>query len=302
VAASLVGAVDPSSPVIGDRDCAIFKAGAAVWAGVTSPASNSASAPIEVQGATLGVLTAYTDLEGPGTRDLIVHVARDLSFAVDRALERAAGRAKLERHARAVTDAQEVERRRVARDLHDGPAQSLVVLERGLRHLAASEQDPSAVHEAEDLAALANETRQAVRETMSALRPSLLDDLGLVPALQSLAERATTPGLEIAVRSSGDPRRLGDLVEVTAYRIAQEALANAVAHSGCRSVEISASFDPDGLTLTIVDDGHGFDEAMQARATALGILGMRERAALVGGTLEITTGSGGTTVAFAAAD
>jgi len=232
---------------------------------------------------------------------VLVHVARELALALEKVIERESNRVGLQNYARAVTVAQETERRRIARDLHDGPAQSLVVLARGLAHLGEAKTGDPGGDEARNLRGLAQDTLQAVRETIGALRPSLLDDLGLLPALQSLVGANSIDGLPIRLRSAGLVRRLSDHTEVAAYRIAQEALANAVAHSGCSRVDIDLEFGESEIGLTIADDGSGFDHRDIDTLGSFGIMGMRERADLVGGSLDITSELGvGTTVSFIA--
>lgn len=267
-------------------------------AGQLPTQTQTASAAVEIRGVPVGDLVVHRGRGAIGEEDigLVTHVAGELALALEHALIREGTRLGLQNYARAVTVAQEAERRRIARDLHDGPAQSLVVLSRGLRRMSAGSADGT--EPADALAALAQETLRSIRETIGALRPSLLDDLGLVAALGSLGEQHRTESTAVELRVVGEPRRLEDHVEVAAYRIAQEALANSVTHAGCARIEVSLEFAPGVVTLAISDDGCGFDDSLVPRGS-LGILGMRERADLVGGALAVESSAGkGATVRF----
>jgi len=273
-----------------------------ITAGEVPEASETAAATVEIRGTPIGELVAYRP-EGhrdDRDRELVEHVAGELALAVEHALIREGTRLGLKSYARAVTVAQEAERRRIARDLHDGPAQSLVVLSRGLRRIAerAVEGTDDEAAATKELTALAQTTLQSIRETIGALRPSLLDDLGLVAALGSLVEKESPNRVTVEFRVMGEPRRLDDHVEVAAYRIAQEALANAANHAECSRVEARLEFTPEDVALTISDDGSGFDESA-VRPGSFGLVGMRERAELVGGNLRIRSVAGvGTMIRF----
>ena len=118
------------------------------------------------------------------------------------------------------------------------------------------------------------------------LRPSALDTYGLVPALEWLIERyGRRTGIAIEMRHEGLDRRFSPALEITAYRIAQEALTNVARHSTMRSAFVRLHADKDTLTIVIRDEGSGFDTAIASAGS--GLAGMRERAALVGGTLSI---------------
>jgi signal transduction histidine kinase len=209
----------------------------------------------------------------------------------------------LQRYARAVTVAQENERKRIARDLHDGPAQSLVVLSRGLGRLAQAGGDaPAGGEAARQLQDVARHTLRSIRRTTWALRPALLDDLGLLPAIESLAEHHYEPGTAaVAVGVVGESRRLDRDVELAAFRIVQEALANVSRHASAENAAVTIAFLDDRVALTVADDGIGFDVAAQERHDHFGLTGMRERTELVGGTLSVESDAGvGTVVHFEA--
>ncbi len=191
--------------------------------------------------------------------------------------------------------AQEEERARVARDLHDEVNQSLTGLL--LRLEAARETAPPELEaELAEIRALAN---QAMRELLSLarqLRPTALDDLGLVAAVAGQVEQLARGEVEAAVEAEGDFSDLDDDAQLVVYRVAQEALSNAARHSGAENVAVQLRRPSrDGVELEVSDDGRGF--AFDESESGLGIPGMRERALLVGGELTIESRPGrGTTV------
>ncbi|MET0557394.1 MAG: sensor histidine kinase [Solirubrobacterales bacterium] len=195
----------------------------------------------------------------------------------------------------AALQAQEQERARVARDLHDEVNQSLTGLL--LRLEAAREAAPPQLEaELEETKALAN---QAMRELLSLarqLRPTALDDLGLVAATAGQVEQLERGEIDASFETEGDFSDLGDDAQLVVYRVVQEALANAARHSGAGSVRALLRRRGDGgVELTVADDGRGF--AFDEAEGGLGIAGMRERALLVGGDLTIESRPGrGTTV------
>lgn len=190
--------------------------------------------------------------------------------------------------------AQEQERTRVARDLHDEVNQSLTGLL--LRLEALREQAPPELRgELEETKAVAN---QAMRELLSLarqLRPTALDDLGLAAALEGQVEQMKEAQLEATLDIDGDLPGLPDDVQLVVYRVAQEALANAARHSGAGKIEVRLCRAGETVELNVADDGDGF--AFDRAEHGLGIAGMRERALLVGGELTIESRPGqGTTV------
>ncbi|MFL5833938.1 MAG: sensor histidine kinase [Solirubrobacterales bacterium] len=195
----------------------------------------------------------------------------------------------------AALHAQEEERARVARDLHDEVNQSLTGLL--LRLEAAREAAPPELEsELADTKALAN---QAMRELLSLarqLRPTALDDLGLAAAIGGQVEQLGRGEIEARLDVGGDFSDLGDDAQLVVYRVAQEALSNAARHSGAGRVEVRLRRAEDGgVSLEVTDDGRGF--AFDEQQRGLGIGGMRERALLVGGELTIESRpDAGTTV------
>jgi two-component system sensor histidine kinase UhpB len=185
-----------------------------------------------------------------------------------------------------VLRAQEGERLRIAQELHDQVGQELTVVLLGLERISA--QAPPAL--GDEVITLQNAVRNSlddVRRIAIELRPEALDDLGLASALAVLAERfAEQLGLEISDRIAPDLPPLPEETELVVYRVAQEALTNVARHSASSRVDLTLEPGDDGLTLTIRDYGLGFPPDVTA---GTGMRGMRERAALIGATLEIST-------------
>jgi len=197
----------------------------------------------------------------------------------------------------AALQAQEQERTRVARDLHDEVNQSLTGLLlrlEAVREAAPPELEPELAR----TKALAN---QAMRELLSLarqLRPTALDDLGLVAAIGGQVDQIAQGGIEATHSEEGDFADLGDDVQLVIYRVAQEALSNAARHSGAKRVAVNLSRSERDVALAVADDGRGF--AFDQSEAGLGIAGMRERALLIGGELTIESRpEHGTTVRLA---
>ena len=209
-------------------------------------------------------------------------------------------RQRLQLLSRRLVETQEAERRRVARELHDEAGQLLASLTVGLRLLEHEARNPEAVlARARDLRRLADETQVGLHRLASDLRPAALDHLGLVPALGQLAAKLSGAGGPVVhLTTVGfDGKRLSPDLDIALYRIAQEALTNAVRHAGSRSISLVVERRDTGITLIVEDDGQGFD-VEAARAPGLGLPGMRERAEMLGGTLRMESrpGSGTTLV------
>jgi PAS domain S-box-containing protein len=202
-----------------------------------------------------------------------------------------------------LVEAQEAERGRIVADLHDLVGQNLsalgvlleVVRGEAPRGLTAQLSDTLA-----DMGRLIDETVRVTRDLMTDLRPPVLDDYGLVPALEWYAQEfAARSGLRIRVEGAPlEPRLTGD-AELALFRIAQEALANAAKHSGAAKVRIAVARSDGGVRLVVEDDGRGFADPQGARAERRGGFGlpaMRERAAALGGSLRVEFPGAGTRV------
>jgi PAS domain S-box-containing protein len=190
----------------------------------------------------------------------------------------------------------EEERKRLSFDLHDGVCQELVgvviMIEASLGRLAT----PQAMHDLTRATSYVREVVEHLRVLARELRPMLLHDLGLEGSLRSLATGLSSDTTTVEAVFATDVPRLEEADEVTVYRIAQEAVANAMRHAEARRVTVRVSSGAD-LTLEIRDDGQGFDVARDATRHALGLASMEERALALGGRLVVTSGRGeGTTV------
>ena len=252
--------------------------------------------PLVARGQAIGVIAVHDKL-GPDARfsdeDLRLAEIFAARAAVAVALSERVARDTLRR----VVEAQELERRRLARELHDETGQALTSILLGVKAIRASGTPAEAELAEADVRAQVVQALQDVRALAVELRPSALDDFGLVPALERLAETfQARSGLETLVQANLNGR-LPPEVETVLYRVVQEALTNIVKHAGAEHVSIVIRSREKSVAATIDDDGRGFT-AEDVRAEALGILGMRERLALVGGTLEVESSrDSGTTIA-----
>jgi signal transduction histidine kinase len=204
----------------------------------------------------------------------------------------------------AVTMAQEEERKRLARELHDETVQALIALGQRIEMAQkALDKDPEKARQRlAELSALARETQEEVRRFSRALRPLYLEDLGFVPALEMLAQEVERQhGLAVSVQTEGVLRRLAPDLELAAYRIAQEGLSNVVRHAQAKTACLNVTFAEAELILRIKDDGRGFEPPLNpaelAHSGHFGLMGIRERALLFGGRLEVRSRPGtGTTL------
>lgn len=204
---------------------------------------------------------------------------------------------------RRLVSAQEDEQRRISRELHDQMGQSLAALLLGLKSLKDSVKEESTTESIQRLQDITNRIADEMHSLIRELRPTALDDLGLQTALANyLEEWSQRSSVEIDFHCNGLlDQRLGTQLESTIYRIAQEAVNNAIKHAKAKNISIILEKRGNRVLLIVEDDGGGFDaEAllkMPAKNRRLGLLGMRERVALVGGSLSIESTPGiGTTV------
>jgi len=204
-----------------------------------------------------------------------------------------------------VIKAQEEERRRVARDIHDGPAQMMAnaILQLEIVERLISEDPPRALEEIRDLRKAITECLREIRRIIFDLRPMMLDDLGLAPALRRyVSDFSQRHGLPVEMNVLGKETRLDPVVELVLFRIVQEALNNARKHALASKVVVTLGYGVSAVGASIEDNGKGFDLAAVSRGVGrsekLGIAGMKERAKLLGGSLDIDTALGrGTRVA-----
>jgi two-component system sensor histidine kinase UhpB len=282
------------SETVASQELVIVAVGLVAMLAVNRLALGRAFAPLE------RVVTAMrrADVLAPGRRLAVpdrASEASDVALAFNDML------ARLEDERRASTrralGAQEAERRRIARELHDEIGQELTAL---LLQLTSARRvaDPELQPVLTEVHGLAREALDDVRRVARELRPEALDDLGLVSALAALGERLhQQTGLRVRQHVPPSLPPLTEEQELVLYRVAQEALTNVIRHAGCADAELSLHSEDEQLVLEVRDRGAGFDpEAVQAT----GMLGMRERALLVGARLDIHSQPGqGTLVRLA---
>jgi two-component system sensor histidine kinase UhpB len=197
------------------------------------------------------------------------------------------------RSGRLVLRAQEEERRRLARDLHDEVNQALTAILLRLEALSQA-APPELSQELTELKRLVNQAMNELLQLARQLRPTALDDHGLLPAMASQVRRfEAQTGIKAELSaSSADDAQLQQDEEIAVYRIAQEALANVARHAGASQVSVALRTDDSGVLLTVRDDGRGFEPSEPDRDGGLGLGGMAERARLVGGELTIESRPG----------
>lgn len=203
---------------------------------------------------------------------------------------------ELERLSQRLLDVQEEERRRLARELHDEVGQSLgaLLMDLGQARGAMPPTNTEVGDRLRSAHSLAESALRSVRNLSLLLRPSMLDDLGLVPALHWQArETSRRTGIDVHVTAAEEDLQLSDDHRTTIYRVVQEALQNAARHSGAREVEIVVQRHSGLLRIIVRDNGIGFDPAT---TRGLGLLGMQERISLLGGVFQIESASGQGTV------
>lgn len=200
---------------------------------------------------------------------------------------------------RRVVGAQEAERQRIARDLHDETGQSLTAIGLGLRGLenTLTKNPDRAAKTLRRLEAMTADSLSELQRIISDLRPSHLDDLGLPAAIRWYAGKVSErSGLKIRVDIFGEEKPISEPVKIATFRIVQEALNNTVKHAGATSVFIQLAYEPDSVHISARDDGSGFDLELtamrQTSRPSLGLAGMRERASLLGGTASLQSGPG----------
>jgi signal transduction histidine kinase len=250
--------------------------------------------PLIVRGEPIGVLMAldrrrhdprFTDAD----LRLAQRFAARAAVAVD--LSRRVARATVQR----IVSGQEQERRRLSRELHDETGQALTSILLGLKAIeetAGTERFPVALAELREQVVA---TLQDVRRLAVELRPKALDDFGLVPALERLVSTfAEQTGIETHLESRVREARLPNEIETVLYRVVQEALTNVVKHARAEHVSVLLHARPGKVAVVIEDDGRGFSADVLS-TDGIGLVGMRERVALVGGRLELETSEGGGT-------
>jgi len=229
----------------------------------------------------------------------IQHLQKELIHMADKVKE---AQHSLHGYIGAITEAQEEERQRLARELHDDTLQALIALKQRVQLAQLELQTSSGVTdpqsgELDEITTLTEQTIENLRRLTRALRPVYLEDLGLVPALEMLArETGQSMGITVEFHRLGAEKRLDPSVEMALYRMAQEACSNITRHSHAHLASVQIAYSPASVILKVDDDGAGFsllrNPAEYAASAHYGLLGLHERAELIGATLEIHTSPG----------
>lgn len=221
--------------------------------------------------------------------ELIVMILRDMSEQLQ--AERVRNQQKLTNY---VIHAQEEERKRISRELHDGVGQALYSIVVGLNVVSQFQVDEQVKELLTDVQDMTMRAMEEVKRMAVELRPSALDDLGLLPAIRSYVKRfEQTFGIEVELVIIGKQRRYQPAVETALYRILQEAMTNSAKYADADKMKVIFQEDQDRLELIVIDYGIGFDpKQLTIQGTGLGLFGMKERAHLLEGTVEIESSVG----------
>jgi PAS domain S-box-containing protein len=264
--------------------------------------------PLLTQGDLVGSLFLGMEQSGACAPDDIVvaqEVASQLAVAIQQSrlfAQVRAGHERLQSLSRTLIEAQEAERRRIARELHDEIGQALALIKLNIRAVQQMAHTSNLAPRLEQSLGIIEATLLCVRTLALDLRPAMLDDLGLIAALRwYVDQQAHVSDLAVEVHAETNGARLPPEIETVCFRVVQEALANIVRHAHAHQVQVQIERSADAIQLTIQDDGVGFDsEQAWARATqgaSGGLLGMHERVALCGGQLRIESAPvSGTTI------
>ncbi len=227
----------------------------------------------------------------------IVYIARQDREARVRYTELSESRNALSELSARLLDAQEEERRSISRELHDEVGQSLgaLLVDVGRLSTLVAEDDAPVREQIGKIKSVAERSVNSVRNIALLLRPSMLDDLGLVAAVEWQGREVSRRSqMEVEIESEGVSDDLPEELKICVYRVTQEALNNAARHSGARHAWVALRQSGSGISVTVRDDGQGFDPE---RTRGLGLLGMEERVRRLGGTLTVESAPGrGTTL------
>jgi signal transduction histidine kinase len=268
--------------------------------------------PIRAKDNVLGVINVASRKSHRFTRHdlhLLHSIGDQLGVAIQQAKLYERLRKARERYrklTRQILVAQEDERKRLARELHDETSQTLSGLTLQLQALTdmaeKSRGDPELITRLKKVQSLAVHVHTEIRRLMTDLRPSLLDTLGLVPAIRQLADTRLRPlNINVTVKTTGRERRLDSEVETGFFRVAQGSIGNIIEHSKAKNAAITVEYGDNELVLRITDDGQGFDVSdityVEVWGRGRGLFSMRERIMLLGGTASVDSKIGqGTTV------
>lgn len=224
------------------------------------------------------------------------HGQRTVQMVVNDVTERRREAMALRELSASVVEAREEERRRIARELHDELGQRLTALKIDLAALAAPASSPAEHSRVAAMQAMLDDTLASVRRIASDLRPLMLDDLGLNAAMEWLARDASRRmGIPVHTRLPLEEPAVDQRAATALYRMVQEALTNVARHAQATSVEVALQAQAQHLVLTVADDGVGLPEQALQRAGSFGLMGLRERAHGLGGTIDVSAQpSGGT--------
>lgn len=243
----------------------------------------------------LWVLAGGDSQQASKTRDLLAAAGNQLGLAVENTLLHDQERELFKSYSRLVTRAQEEERKHMARELHDGAVQDLTVVSRQLDEASTSTSPATGrrlVRIRDDIQSTVAELRRIGRD----LRPSILDDLGLIPAVEWLVGNVNERTTIDARLEAGPAPRLDPETEGALFRIVQEALTNVERHSGADRAEVRISFGGESVTVQVEDDGRGFvvppSLASTVSAGRMGLMGIHERAELLGGEVSLESAPG----------
>ncbi len=236
-------------------------------------------------------------------RKLVAGVASHIAIAIANQRLSHSERDLLRSYAMQMIDAQEEERKRIARELHDEASQDVVVIKRKIAALSDRVAEESIAAELEAISELAGQTVVGMRRFSRDLRPPTLDELGLTSALEELlAEVRERSAISAELKIGGRSRRLPIETELAIFRIAQAAVHNVELHAAASSVSVQVRFEPSLVRMEVRDDGRGFAAPRNMRRLTeqgkLGLIGMHEWAQLVGGTVLIDSRPGAGTAIF----
>jgi signal transduction histidine kinase len=248
----------------------------------------------------LEFFTTEDAVPDPALLEVMAHLGTQLGRVIERrrAEERlASSESQLRELAARLVSVREEERKHMARELHDELGQSLTALKIDLRTLQRRLPNPVDLPARLDaMLALVDGTIAATQRLATELRPGILDDLGLVPAIQwQVEEFGRRTGVPATLRIDGEPVPLDDRIATAAFRVLQESLTNIARHARATAVTVTLQLDARGLALEVHDDGVGIEPARRDDPHALGLLGMRERAMRWGGQFTIAPRDGGGT-------
>ncbi|MFC7443028.1 ATP-binding protein [Laceyella putida] len=213
-------------------------------------------------------------------------------------------RTERERYHRMITNkiiqAQEEERKRVSRELHDGVGQALYSILIGLKVIDYLPLDEPKKKHLFEVQRMVEQTLDEVKNLAADLRPSTLDDLGFLPAIRSYAKKfETTFGIKVELVARGEKRRYSSIIETALYRIVQESMTNAAKYADTDKIRLRLVDTDSEIRVFVEDFGKGFDPShIQAQGTGLGLYGMQERAALLGGTFRIESSPNEGTIVY----